>query len=85
MIVSSDTFGVATIWATAFDFVPLGFWICMDTLPAMATSAAVTSAVHWSVEVHVVTRAVAPLSIAEAGPRLAVPDCEVSSLLMATT
>src|SRR5947209_10104940 len=95
----------------------------MDTLPAAATSAAVTGAVHSNGEMHVVTRAVPPISIAEPCPVLdgtkplpstrsvkpcaapaytlegcnvrmlappemvtfAIPDCEVSSLLMATT
>src|SRR6266851_2901741 len=69
-ITSSETFGAATISATAFDFVPFGFCICTDKLAAAATSTAVTGAVHSSAEVHVVMRAVPPIIIAEAGPGL---------------
>src|SRR6267378_1752262 len=69
-ITSSERFVAATISATTFDFVPLGFCIWMDKLPATATSAAVTGAVHSSAEVHVVMRAVPPISIADPGPRL---------------
>src|SRR5216683_1696459 len=122
-ITSSETYGAATISATAFDFVPFGFCICTATLPAAATSAAVTVAVQFRAEMHVVIRAVPPTSIADPGPgleaarplpstrsvkpwaapaytldgcnarmfapveivTLAMPDCEVSSLLTATT
>src|SRR5229473_5938712 len=67
-ITSSEMLGTATISATAFDFVPFGFCICMDTLPAAATSAAVTGAVHSREEMQVVIRAVPPMSIADPSP-----------------
>ena len=45
-IASSEIFGVATIIGTAFDLPLSGFCICTLTLPASATSAAVTGAMH---------------------------------------
>src|SRR5260370_30119803 len=42
----------------------------MDTLPVTATSGAGTGAVHFSVEAHVVIRAVPPTSITDPGPGL---------------
>src|SRR5215469_10120316 len=70
IITSSEGFGVATTSDTTFEAVPVGFWICTETFPAIATSAAVTGAVHWRVVEHVVVLAVPPMSIVEPGPGL---------------
>src|SRR5277367_304724 len=69
-ITSSDTFGGATTRETAFDSVPLGFWICIETAPAIETSAAVTGAVHSVAAIQVVVRAVPPTSTDDPGPGL---------------
>src|SRR5579883_1822066 len=69
-ICSSELFGAATTSATAFERVPSGFCTCTGTLPALATSAALTGAVHSRLEEHVVTREVPPISNAEPGPGL---------------
>src|SRR5882672_12961628 len=53
-ITSSETFGATTISTTAFEDLPPGLWIWTDKLPATATSAAVTGAVHSSAEVQAV-------------------------------
>jgi hypothetical protein len=50
---------------------PLGFCICTVTLAIAATSAAVTGAVHSVPELHIVVRAVPPISSVDPGPGLA--------------
>jgi len=70
IITSSEGFGVATTSDTMFEAEPGGFWTCTETFPAIATSAAVTGAVHWRVVEHVVVLAVPPMSIVEPGPGL---------------
>src|SRR5216683_1079269 len=69
-IASSERFGAALTSDTTFDVLPSGFWICTDTLPAAAASAAVTGAVHESAEVQFVVRAVPAMSSVEPGPGL---------------
>src|SRR6266849_2577143 len=69
-ITSSEGFGGATTSDTAFDFVPFGFCICTETFPAIATSVAVTGAVHSSFEMHDVVLAVPAMSMVEPGPGL---------------
>jgi len=59
---SSEALGVATTIETAFDSVPPGFCTCTLTLPASATSAAVTGAIHSCAVVHVVVRALPPIN-----------------------
>src|SRR2546430_15419026 len=67
---SSEVFGAATTSDTTLDVAPFGFRSCTDTLPATATSAAVTGAVHSVNELHVVVRAVPPISSTAPGPGL---------------
>src|ERR1700680_4577729 len=61
-ITSSDALGTATTNDTAFDSAPPGFCTCTLTLPASATSAAVTGAIHSCVVLQLVVRAVPPIS-----------------------
>src|ERR1700730_19178390 len=67
-ITSSETLGTATTSETAFDCAPPGFCICTLTLPARATSAAVTGAIHSCAVLHVVVRALPPISNTEPVP-----------------
>src|SRR5215470_14086285 len=69
-ITLSDGFGVATTRNTTLEAVAFGFWICTETFPAIATSAAVTGAVHSNADTHVVVLAVPAMSSVEPGPGL---------------
>src|SRR5215469_17011534 len=69
-MISSDGFGAATINETVCDSVPSGFCSWMETIPASATSAAVTGAVHSCVEMHNVVFAVPAMNSVEPGPGL---------------
>src|SRR6202166_1353881 len=61
---SSETLGTATTNETALDRVPSGFSTCTLTLPASATSAAVTGAIHSCAVPHVV-ECIAPVTAAD--------------------
>src|SRR5579859_313691 len=67
---SSDGFGGATTSETGAEAAPFGFWTCIETLPGIATSVAVTGAVHSWADMHVVVLAVPTMSSVEPGPGL---------------
>ncbi len=69
-IILSDGFGVAATRDTTLEEAPFGFCTCMETLPAIDTSAAVTGAVHSNADTQVVVLAVPAMSIVELGPGL---------------
>src|SRR5712664_19758 len=70
-ITSSEGFGGTTISETLLEVLLSGLRTCTATLPATATSAGATGAIHSVTEVHVVARAVPPISNTEPGPGLA--------------
>src|ERR1700730_4225862 len=78
-ITSSEALGTATTNGTAFDSAPPGFCTWTLTLPANATSAAVTGAIHSSAVLHVVVRAVPPINNTEL-----VPDADAEKLVPIT-
>src|SRR5258708_14202150 len=78
-ISSSETLGAATIRETLLEVVLSGLRIWTERLPALATSAGVTGAVHCVTELHVVVRAVPAISRTEPGPR-----AEAAKLLPST-
>src|SRR6266403_3235677 len=67
-ISSSKTLGAATMRETLLDVLLSGLRIWTERFPALATSAAVTGAVHCVTELHVVVRAVPAISRTELGP-----------------
>src|SRR5580704_233313 len=69
-ITSSDVFGGTTMRETALDFVPSGFSICTETVPAIETSAGASGAVHSVAAMHAVVRAVPPIIRVDPGPGL---------------
>src|SRR5262249_42533066 len=69
-ITSSLAFGAATTSETALELLPLGLRTCTATLPAADTSPAVTAALHSAALIHVVVRAVPPISNVDPGPGL---------------
>src|SRR5258705_3560777 len=67
-ISSSETLGAATIRETLLEVVLSGLRIWTERLPALATSAGVTGAVHCVTALEVAVRAVPAISRTEAGP-----------------
>jgi hypothetical protein len=67
---SSLAFGAATTRDTTFELVPFGLRTCTLTFALAATSLAFTGAVHSPTELHVVVRAVPPITSAAPGPGL---------------
>src|SRR5271170_4691319 len=69
-MISSEPLGAPTTSKTTLDSVPTGSCTCTVRLPAAATSAGVTGAVHSVAELHAVVRGVPPTSSTDPGPGL---------------
>src|SRR5712671_7732719 len=76
---SSETLGAATIRETLLEVVLSGLRIWTERLPALATSAGVTGAVHCVTALQVVVREVPAMSKTEPGP-----GAEAAKLLPST-